>query len=610
MYKSTLAEINSEENQWILDKYTVKEAQNSFPLLEKEIDLSWLFFAQKHFAYGALEIELLYAYFLAVAIYVGTAILLQAILLAFLPDSARIPTSFWTSLIAAIVFAGLNLGSDLLQCVGIAEADEMRKSKAVSGLSKKLDKLLENGKITQWGARFLYSAVIINKILAFLFGWLVGGSADALAVAYMTNDLIARIIVSIIVVPFATYLYIMTFNPKIENHILALVNWNEGWALINKEIIKGIEFLRRVIINALTRGVGFGFIAMSTAIEIFMAKEEDPMLATYVAFEILYNFYVTLISRTLPSYASILGNVEAKKAEIVELQTECKQSNSTLTLEEKTNLQLSRKQVIWNAFMASTFSAPISYFAVKGFEQNCGPYAYLIGGVIGLPFFIHNILARNMMGPEQAALKIIEKREKQVVLVEEGQPLILSCVTLDFPRRYDELKKDKWVQDIAFTFSRGGRAGRWLSNGGFISGLAKFFENNGWTAAWSPLDIFMLNLLLATLAFETDGPVFDEINTDVLAHHCVRAEWISAWGKLTNASTTSMINAFFHRTDDELIYMRTQAIENPIQRFSNEEDAMPKTFWWSCFFACNKPQQNLLEESHIVYSPITSKLVA
>lgn len=468
--------------------------ESSAAVLTSPTSYNYKLAAYKGLTLAAVLLNPLFAVFLYMAI--STAI----------DDSSQelsLDNTFWK-----IFFITLNLAvssmsglSDIIVVNPIEEAKTMSLSTGDNVATERLARTtpVERKSITVFT---FFNQAIANTV------FLVGSASAALSVAYMTNQTGLRWGLSIPITALELiYLNILS-KVKIDEHshefLHRLLNPNESMLIkAAKSPAKSLEVTIQVLINALNRGVVYGYI-MEQILKEFFGLSNDRTTTGLIAYTAAASFYTSLTSRTLNVHKQFFNAQFNQVSEVLLKSTKVSYAGMGI-----------------DSVMTLLRSGAASLLIYRHGTENL-PFNITLTAMVGLFLTSHGFYVRYKNRHYQTALDMKLEQLARSNL-RSAQPVVgeLSSEQL-FDLIKEQFKVNFGIKLAATVINAGSRLANWFSFLGFLITMNKLMVSNGYLNL-DFYDLLCIQQLLCNPSLENEISFFQENMVDILAYY--RTKW-------------------------------------------------------------------------------------
>lgn len=396
--------------------------------------------------------------------------------------------------IAAIALSSMSAACDLVVINPIEEASEMistNDNPSEEHQAKKLS-IFQNSSI-----KFL---TYLNQTLA-NSTYIIGSASDAVAVSYLVSQPIARWGLGIPITLLGIVYYNMLTRTKVDEHahvfIRRLLNCKESM-LVNaaKSPLKSFEVSIQTFVNAINRGITFGYVMEQLLAQMFGLGESDEKSFYAVLYVGAATFYVSLFSRTLNVHKKFFNE-----------QFE-KMSNELIK-----NTKISKLGIGIDSIMVLLRAAPASVLIYRHAPENFIARLSITSGA-AIMLTAHGVYVRYMNRLYQTALE--NQKNKEILSVH-----INSDDELSSEKMFDLIKdqfKSNSVKGIVTVFNTGARAARWFAFFGFLITLNQMLKKHI-NIEVDFYDLLCIHQLWCNPSLENDASFYQESLLDNIAYY-------------------------------------------------------------------------------------------
>ena len=435
----------------------------------------------------------------------------------------------------AIALAILNLGSDLFSANPIEEAqgaqDNDEKASNLEALIQDYNKAHSERQISEERTKRIQSSIQINNIFNTVTCYLPGALADTVVLNALAGmPALYWPGVSIVAALGIQYYRIIFTNPLAEHIFTFYQKSSEILNDIKNKPVQGFEFLVRVLLNSIYRGVTFGFIVDMLLGMYFKSEINDNIRFSALTATILANIYVTLNTRTLPVHKQIFENHK----KILE-KLKGREIDYSQAVVSKTSMALDLTLSALTRTLPLTLLTFQAYLSANPDADDTTAYlvytaCLLFGMTAGAFAFYADYLVRR----DRAAAEALPETAGAQNQVSTKTPL---------EQVLEIYKQNPGVNLFAQIFSDGGRIARWVAFTTFLFGVN--------TTLGSPIqsfnEVMLWTLLVASITARADAPTFTGYIIDGSAMTMAKLQTLPG-----NATLLERFIALFWRSEKEL----------------------------------------------------------
>lgn len=403
-----------------------------------------------------------------------------------------------------ILFIAINLTvsflsglSDLIVVNPIEEAEEMLQA---SKINIPADRLMTTNQVQKISFRIFnyFNQTIGNSV------FLVGAASAALSITYLTSSPILRWGAGI-PITMLEFIYLNRLSTaKIQGHSYEFIYriFNKSQSTISgvfKSPAKSLEVLIQVLINAINRGIVYGYI-MQQIMKNYFNKENDSVAIAFISYMIIASFYTSLTSRTLNVHKQFFNpQFEELSADLLK------------------NTKPSYIGIVIDGFMAFLRAGAASLLLYRRGPSNL-PFNIVLTGSVGLFLIAHGFYIKYDNRLHQTVLD--DKLRKKINNVQlDNQQLTTQLTSSNlFDLIKEPFKINEGIKISATIINSGSRLANWFSFLGFLITMNKLIKINGYNN-FDFYDLLCIQQLLCNPSLENEISFFQETMVDILAYY-------------------------------------------------------------------------------------------
>ncbi len=389
--------------------------------------------------------------------------------------------------------------SDVIVVNPIEETEELLKALGENQLTERLNNLsiCERRAIKSFN---FFNQVVGNSV------FLVGSASAALSLTYVSSSTGLRLGLGVPVTVLSHIYLNMLSRAKIDEHSYQLLHrlLDKRESMLIKAFktpLQSLEVLIQVLVNALNRGITYGYI-MNQVLKAYIDENNTSqnVVTSLISYATASSFYTFLVSRTLNVHKQFFN------PQFAELPAELLKNTRVSFLGNLVD-------VIMTLLRAGAASTLLFRHGPKNIPVNI-----FLTTLLGLFLTVHGLYVRHKNRLYQTALNVKLKQSINELRIGEQQ----AENTLTPEKMFDLIKEQFKVRNSirisATIINAGSRLADWFSFLGFLTTLNRLIGTNN-DSSFDFYDLLCIQQLLCNPALENALSFFQEGIVDTLAYY-------------------------------------------------------------------------------------------